>query len=204
MSSSMIEYLMLAGISVFIVWRLYTTLGQDDGPPEGRQRGPVNSDAGSAGETKPEADIIPIRPNFSGPAADGLGEIHQADENFDPTSFMQGARSAYKMIVDAFAAGELETLRPMLDDDVYETWSEAIGSRQADQGEPASLLRLRDAEIVEASLDDHGVARVHVRFEAELGDGEKTFRSREIWTFMRSVASPDPNWILDDVDTVQA
>lgn len=206
MSSALIEYLALAGIALFIGWRLFVTLGQDEGPPEGRSRTSEPSQTGPANPpTGPQemAEILPMRPNFTGPAADGLEAIHQRDESFDPTTFIQGGRAAYKMIVDAFARGDLVTLKPLLDTDVYDAWSSAIDARNEAGTEAPTLLRLRDAEIVDASLDETSMARVMVEFKAELGDGETTFPAHEVWTFMRKVNSPDPNWILDDVDTVQ-
>jgi predicted lipid-binding transport protein (Tim44 family) len=146
-------------------------------------------------------NVEELRPTFTGPAAAGLEAIHNADPAFDPRTFLQGARSAYEMIVTAFGNGDREALRPLLDDDVYEAWDEAIAARETDGEDGMQLLRLRKAEIVEASLDEDGVARVAVEFESELGDGERTTRGDEIWTFKRPVASKDPNWLLDDVDT---
>ena len=63
------------------------------------------------------------------------------------------------------------------------------------------LLRIRKAEITDASLASDGMARVTVHYESELGDGETTTNASELWTFMRQTSSSDPNWILDDVDT---
>jgi predicted lipid-binding transport protein (Tim44 family) len=41
------------------------------------------------------------------------------------------------------------------------------------------------------------IARVTVKFEAELAEGAIGVRdAREKWTFERDVRSPDPNWRL--------
>ncbi|MEL7231007.1 MAG: Tim44/TimA family putative adaptor protein [Pseudomonadota bacterium] len=199
MSQSMIEVLLLAGIALFIGWRLYTTLGTDDGPPEGRERvsAPPRPEKQPAGND----NIVPLKPNFTGPAADGLEAIYEADNGFDPRTFVQGARGAYEIIVGAFARGDRAALKPMLDTDVYEAWDAAITEREQTNSPSFELLRIRSADIREASLDEKSVARVMIEFQAELGDGETTTRSDELWTFMRSVDSSDPNWILDDVDT---
>ena len=202
MSSSMIEFILLAAIALFIGWRLYVTLGEDSGPPEGRDRTPA-----PAADRTPDApleepnNVHALRPTFTGPAAAGLESIHDVDQGFDPTEFLKGAKRAYEMIVGAYASGDRETLRPLLDDDVYEAWDAALTERESRNEEGMQLLRLRKSEISEASLDDDGVARVTVEFEAELGDGERTSRSDEFWTFKRSVRTDDPNWVLDDVDT---
>jgi predicted lipid-binding transport protein (Tim44 family) len=58
------------------------------------------------------------------------------------------------------------------------------------------LVRLRKAEIADAVLEDN-IARVVVKFEAELAEGADRVRdAREKWTFERDVRSPDPNWRL--------
>ncbi|MEO1641940.1 MAG: Tim44/TimA family putative adaptor protein [Pseudomonadota bacterium] len=195
----MIEVLLLAGIALFIGWRLYTTLGTDDGPPEGRER--VSATQRPEKQPTGSDNIVPLKPNFTGPAADGLEAIYEADNDFDPRTFVQGARGAYEIIVGAFAQGDRDALKPMLDTDVYEAWDAAITEREQTNASSFELLRIRSADIREASLDEKNVARVVVEFQAELGDGKTTTRSDELWTFMRSVDSSDPNWILDDVDT---
>ena len=202
MSSSMIEFILLAGIALFVGWRLFVTLGQDQGPPEGRSRVPTPAPTPTQDKSAPASgDVIPLRPSFTGPGAAGLEAIFEADQSFDPRGFMQGARSAYEMIVGAFARGDREALKPLLDTDVYEAWDAAIADRETTGAEGMQLLRVRKAEISDASLADDGMARVTVHYESELGDGESTVKASELWTFMRQTSSDDPNWILDDVDT---
>lgn len=201
----MIEFLVLAGIALFVGWRLFVTLGQDEGPPEGRDRrmpSPVPN-SNPAKSAPSGGDVVQLRPSFTGPAAAGMEAIFEVDANFDPRAFMQGARSAYEMIVASFARGDRDALKPVLDTDVYEAWDAAIAEREATGSEGMQLLRIRKAEISDASLGDDGMARVTVLYESELGDGETTTRAAELWTFMRQTSSDDPNWILDDVDTAE-
>lgn len=202
MSSSMIEFLLLAGIALFIGWRLFVTLGQDDGPPDGRGRTPTPTPSPTPTEQAPAGgDVVQMRPNFTGPAAAGMEAIYDADPSFEPVSFMRGARGAYEMIVGAFGRGDRAALKPLLDTDVYEAWDAAIAERESTGAEGLQLLRIRKAEISDASLDETGMARVTVHYESELGDGETTTKASELWTFMRQTSSSDPNWLLDDVDT---
>lgn len=205
MSSSMIEFLVLAGIALFVGWRLFITLGQDQGPPDGRDRtpSPTPNPTPMTKASTESADVVELRPSFTGPAAAGMEAIYEVDGSFDPRSFMQGARAAYEMIVTAYGRGDREALKPLLDTDVYEAWDAAIAEREVTGAEGLQLLRIRKAEIVDASLDTDGMARVTVHYEAELGDGETTTKASEDWTFMRQTSSSDPNWILDDVDTAE-
>ena len=198
MSSSIIELALLAAIAAFVGWRLYTTLGSDNGAPDGRARSeaPQPRPVSEAQKPKPESNL---RPAFTGPAAAGLEAIHAADPSFNPREFLQGARNAYEMLASAFAQGDRETLKPWLDTDVYEAWDAAIAARETSGEEAPHLIRIRHSEIEEARLDGT-MARVTVRFEAELGDGDLMRKSEEFWTFMRDTSSDDPNWLLDDVD----
>jgi len=200
----MIEFLLLAAIAVFIGWRLYVTLGQDAGPPEGQVRGPT---------VKPDLpeDVEPVmletqedktRADLPEDVVIGLKAIEAADRSFDLTGFLAGARGAYELIVTAFAEGDLDRLRPLLDDDVFEAWEAAISARDAShQDGGPQLLRLVNSELREASMDQDRIARIALLFEADLNDGVRTFTVSEVWTFKRSVNSKDPNWLLDDVDT---
>lgn len=200
MSNPLIEVLILAAVALFVLWRLYSALGRggDEGPvqrpaPQADKR--VATDAPSPAPRRVENE----RPIFTGPAAGGLEDIYNADPSFRTEEFMRGAKAAYQMIVAAYARGDRGALRPLLDDDVYEAWDAAISEREASGASPFELLRVKRAEIDRAELDGY-MARVMVRYEAELGDGETTRIAREIWTFMRDVSSSDPNWLLDDVD----
>jgi predicted lipid-binding transport protein (Tim44 family) len=201
MSNPVIEVLILAAVALFVLWRLYVALGRggDERPiqrptpaPEQRERAPE-----TPAPTPRRNDME--RPIFTGPAAAGLEDIYNADRSFTAEDFLRGAKAAYTMIVGAYARGDRAALRPLLDDDVYEAWDAAITAREASGERAFELLRVKRAEIERAEMDG-GIARVWVRYEAELGDGEVTRTAKEIWTFKREVASSDPNWLLDDVD----
>ncbi|MEM6410716.1 MAG: Tim44/TimA family putative adaptor protein [Pseudomonadota bacterium] len=196
------EVLIAAAVALFVLSRLYVALGRDDGPPEGRSRTPARAPATSGVPSGPRDIDEPVRqkPVFYGPAADALEKIYEADESFHPDEFRTGARGAYEMILSAYASGDRKALRPLLDDDVFEAWDAAIKEREASGEDPFELLRIQKLEIEDAELDGN-ISRVMVRFEAELGDGETTRSTRDIWTFKRDITSNDPNWVLDDVET---
>jgi predicted lipid-binding transport protein (Tim44 family) len=201
MFDPVIEVVILAAIALFVLFRLYTVLGRgEDNSPMQRTEPtakPRPVDTGPA--DVPQAGAEAERPIFTGPAAGGLEDIYTADNSFTEPGFMRGAKAAYTMIVTAFAEGDRAALRPLLDDDVYEAWDHAIAEREATNGKAFELLRIRRAEIESAEMDGD-TARIWVRYEAELGDGETTRTARELWAFMRNVTANDPNWILDDVE----
>ncbi|KJS38994.1 MAG: hypothetical protein VR74_03545 [Hyphomonas sp. BRH_c22] len=203
MFDPIIEVLVLAAVALVVLSRLYMALGKggNDRPVQRPNPAPSPRDAKPVDLSEHRERRGPSdRPIFTGPAAGGLEEIYNADNSFSESGFLQGAKAAYTMIVAAFARGDRDALRPLLDDDVYEAWDAAISARTPGDAAHFDLLRIRRAEIDSAELDGR-MARIMIRYEAELGDGETTRTAKEIWTFMRDVTSPDPNWILDDVET---
>lgn len=202
MSNPVIEVLILAAVALFVLWRLYVALGRGGDERPMQRPSPAPEQRGGAPETATPAPrrAEAERPVFTGPAAGGLEDIYNADRSFTAEDFLRGAKAAYQMIVAAYARGDREALRPLLDDDVYEAWDAAITERDASGARAFELLRIKRAEIDRAELDALGIARISVRYEADLGDGETTRTAKEIWTFKREVASSDPNWLLDDVD----
>lgn len=200
MFDPVVQVVILAAIALFVLFRLYTVLGKgEDDTPMRRTEPSAKRDTPASPVDRPLQPVEPETPIFTGPAAAGMEEIYNADRRFNEPEFMRGARAAYAMIVGAFARGDREALRPLLDDDVYEAWDQAISDRETNNTPAFDLLRIKKAEIESAELDGK-MARVWVRYQAELGDGETTRTAKELWAFMRDVTGTDPNWILDDVE----
>lgn len=145
-------------------------------------------------------------------AESGLIAIAKADKTFDPAAFLSGAQDAFVMIVEAFAAGDRETLEYLLDGSVYHAFDTSLSEREAlGQTQKADIHAIRKAQIIEAQLDNSAMARITIRFEAEEttvtrdaqgniidGDPDKTTHMRDIWTFSRKVRDRDPRWIVTE------
>ena len=199
-----IDLIILAAIAVFVISRLYAVLGQKTGaePPARRYReapAPARAAEREDGAPIEDEERPRIRAAFTGPAAAGLEAIAAVDANFAPDDFVKGARRAYELIVGAFADGDRDALKQLVDTDVQDVYSQAIAERETSGAEPMRLVRLRQARIVDASVDSAKFGRVMVSFESELSDGENLRQAKEIWTFKRSLNSQDPNWLLDEV-----
>lgn len=197
-SRELIEVLILAAVAVIVIGRFFSVLGQRRGsdrpaaPPTPR---PATVDAGGATQPFP-SPAAPVAPQGS---SIGVAAVLAVDPSFDPAAFVAGARSAYELIVTAFASGDRAALGPLLSPRVFDSYSQAITEREAAGGKGPELVRLKSAEIMEARVDDN-IARVAVRFEAELAEGAHGIReTKERWTFERDVRSRDPNWKLAGV-----
>ncbi|MEN3792194.1 Tim44/TimA family putative adaptor protein [Fulvimarina sp. MAC3] len=138
-----------------------------------------------------------------------LRKIKDVDADFEPKQFLEGAKIAYEMVVDAFAQGDRNTLRNLLSSEVYEGFEAAIAAREK-SGETmrSSFIGIDDAKIVSAELRGRE-ALVTIRIVSEMisatlnsngdvldGDMETVVEVRDIWTFGRDTKSRDPNWKL--------
>ena len=135
--------------------------------------------------------------------------IRVADPDFSPRDFVEGAKSAFEMIVEAFAESDTPTLRPLLGDDVYDEFSAAIRERiSAQNTAETTIISLDDASLVGADIRG-STARITIKFISQQvnvtrdadenvigGHPEKVVRIADIWTFARNMRSNNLNWML--------
>jgi predicted lipid-binding transport protein (Tim44 family) len=150
------------------------------------------------------------------PVAEGLKAIAATDRSFNATEFLAGARTAYEMVVTAFAEGDRKVLKQLLSKDVYDGFVSAIGQREARQETiEFKFIGIDKADITGAAVKN-GTAQVTVRFLSKLvsathdksgkvidGDPVHVGDVTDIWTFARDVNSRDPNWKLIATESVE-
>ncbi len=216
---TVLEIVLLAMVAAFLGLRLYSVLGrraehEEESVP---QRFEADDKPGGVVHPAPAAVIAaPRAPELEGvmPAVErGLREIAAGDNTFNLGQFLEGARGAYRMVLEAFWQGDRETLRELCDDDVYAGFVAALDAREA-AGETLdnSLIRIEETRIHSASLDGR-MARIALLFVADVaaitrdkdgnviaGSLDDAIESRDVWTFARNTAARDPNWLLDETD----
>jgi predicted lipid-binding transport protein (Tim44 family) len=234
-----ISTIVFAIIAIFVVWKLRSVLGTRNGA----ERPPFDPNAARNGangaQPQPLGQVVrmPTAPPAAAPpaasapsdgaarwkgfaepdskVAAGLDAIAAADRNFTPEGFLAGARSAYEMIVTAFAAGDRAALGNLLAPEVLDNFSKAIEARIA-RGETmeTTLVSIDSATFEDAQLVN-GAAQLSVRFAAKLishtsdksgavteGSADAVVDHLDIWTFSRDVSSRNPNWQLSATETV--
>lgn len=211
----------LAFIALFVGLRLYAVLGERTGH-EQQQQQPVpktaEADAGFVPSVQPARGAI--LPDIDAPgmafvatAGPGVRALLAADPGFDVANFLEGAKAAYRMILEAFWKGDLEALRGHVDAHVFETFANAVEERtKSGLALDNRLVSIDQAVISEASLDK-SVAILTVRFEADIaavtrnaegavvaGSLSDAVQTRDLWTFRRDISHSDPNWLLIETD----
>jgi predicted lipid-binding transport protein (Tim44 family) len=227
-----LDILFFGAIAVFLVFRLRSVLGKRMGHEQKDARryadyrlNPDKAGDKPANDTKRDDDKIIALPDRTangdrgakpeaaasavGPVEAGLARIKAVDPDFSKDGFLAGAKAAFEMIVTAYAAGDVATLRPLLSNEVFERFKSAIDQRRkAGETLSTTLVGIKSAEIIEAGLQDR-IASVTVKFVSEQvnvttdaggkvvdGDASQVTTVTDIWTFARNTRARDPNWSL--------
>ena len=208
----------LALVALFIGLRLYSVLGERTG----HEQQPILKPADPDARVEPRANQ-PSMPQptvsdgsdmaFLPTAGPGVRAILAADSAFDVARFLEGAKSAYRMILESFWKGELDTVRGHVDDHVFETFAAAVEQRKKDGLVLDNRLVAIDQALIAEAAIERSVAIVTVRFEADIAavtrnaEGEvvagslsDAVQTRDLWTFRRDTSSRDPNWLLIETD----
>ncbi|MCK0070187.1 Tim44/TimA family putative adaptor protein [Kordiimonas laminariae] len=209
----MMDIILLAMVAAFILLRLRSKLGEHS---EQDRFPPPAANGGSMGQQNSTYDAEPVQNENTVVDLEGdpalrhtFMDIRRQDSSFDVNQFLDGAQQAYGMILEAFWAGDRETLRNFLDDSVYGQFEAAITSREA--GELTLENRIVDIDstkVVAAELANK-VAELTVQFKSEIvavtrdkdgnvieGDVSDVVEMNDSWTFSRNVKSRDPRWTL--------
>jgi len=219
-----IGIIFLAMVAVFLVARLYKVLGRRTG----HERRP-DPFPGSANDDQRRDTVLPMpdrtRPTRSdepavgvgvatsgaaaAPLQSGIARIRSADPQFDPAKFIAGARTAFEWIIGAFANGDAASLRPLLNDEVFDNFNSAIKSRQqARETLQTTLVGITSADLIEADLQGRNAVatvkivsdQINVTRDADGkvidGDPSAVTAVTDIWTFARNIRSRDLNGTL--------
>jgi len=216
---SLAVIVILALVALFFGLRLYSVLGERTGH---EQHQPIPKPAESDARVEPRAHqpaSPPVAPAEAGDmafvptAGPGVRAILAADPSFDVARFLEGAKAAYRLILEAFWKGDTDTLRPHVDDHVYETFTSSIEQRKADGLTLDNRLVAIDQAVISEASADKAAAILTVRFEADIaavtrnaegqvvaGSLSDAVQTRDLWTFRRDISSRDPNWVLIETD----
>ena len=198
-SAPYIDIIIFAILAVFLIFRLRSVLGRRDGFDE------KPDDEGKRAVFKKSDPSIKELDATSG---EGIAAVVAADAHFSQQDFLDGAGLAYKMILEAFAKGDMDQLKPLLGYDIATDFGDAIRDRRkAGEVLTIELVDLSRVDLVRAWVEA-GIAFIAVEFHStqkkilrdeagkiiEGSDEAEMFVDQ--WVFERDVTSKNPNWLL--------
>ncbi|MBY0272761.1 MAG: Tim44/TimA family putative adaptor protein [Alphaproteobacteria bacterium] len=194
-----LDLILLAALAAFLGYRLWVILGTHEKDKPIRKRRSTEDD-----------NVIPVRAqSFSAKSTEKEPEAQNASKNIDEDRFLQGAGTAFRKIVQAYAGGETLVLQKLLEGPLLETFEEAIEKRKkAKKTLEVEIARIVTSEIL-SQREEKGIGYVTVRFVSEQclvtrnskgkvleGDPDRFTEVTDIWTFSRPLDSSNPNWKL--------
>lgn len=208
----------LALVALFIGLRLYSVLGERTGHEQQPILRPADQDA----RVHPPVAQPPAAPPSADNSSDlayvplagpGVRAILAADSSFDVARFLDGAKAAYQLILEAFWRGDIDSVKGHIDAHIHDTFANAIEQRKKEGLTLDNrLVTIEQAVISEAAME-RSLAVITVRFEADIaavtrnaegqvvaGTLNDAVQTRDLWTFRRDLASRDPNWLLIETD----
>jgi len=232
--------IIFALLAAFVVWKLRSVLGTRNGaekPPSNpfarRAPGGLGPRAGDPardsvnrviplpGAAEPPVAAAPDKADRWKPYAEpgstawaGLDSIAAADPSFDIKAFIEGAKSAYEMIITAFAEGNRDVLRHLLIPAVFESFAAALADREKRGEKITTTFVSIDKVMIEAAALRGKTADLKLHFTSQMitatrdqsgkvvdGNPDRVVQVDDIWTFIRDTDSRDPNWKLAATET---
>src|SRR5262249_4916220 len=106
-SLQVLTLIIFAGLARIVLYQLYAVLGRRVG------RKPEAQGVPTTAQPRRATDAAAGEPD-DGISLTGLAAVKAKDPGFDVSRFLTGAKTAYEMIVKAFANGDRNQLRPLL------------------------------------------------------------------------------------------
>ncbi len=136
--------------------------------------------------------------------AGGTAAVTMSDK-----AFLEGAKAAFAMTLESYAAADQERLKALLDKEMFARMKEEIEKRQkAEERLEISLLEIVEARISERAQDERfeqiavtfTSKQCHLLFDKDNklieGDPDEEELLCDLWTFRQNIASQDPTWFL--------
>ena len=193
--NSSFEYLdiiLLAIIAGFIILRLRGMLGRRTGH-----------------EKKDFGDLFGKKATQSGSEKKVVNLSPDKLDNAAKEQFIKGAKVAYEMIITSFAKGDKKTLKPLLNKEIFQNFSDEIDHRKKENlKSELTFVGVKSAEIKNFEKKDN-IYIFTVNFVSEIitckkdknnkvveGNPDIIKKVNDVWKFSKNMWSSNPNWYL--------
>ena len=123
--------------------------------------------------------------------------------------FIEGAKAAYEMIITSFAKGDKNALKPLLNKEIYQNFSDEIDHRKKENlKSELTFVGVKSAKIKNFEKKNN-VYTFTVNFVSEIITYKKDKNNKviegspdiiktvnDIWKFSKNMWSSNPNWYL--------
>lgn len=210
------DIIVIGAIAAFILLRYRAMLGE----PRGRDES-ARPSAAPLAENERVVQLPMLRASPATPEkvddfskhGDSLAEkfvaMRAIDREFSPDEFLQGARTAYEMVITAFSKRDEDTLKMLLSPDMFKSFALSLADAQKENRfTDTTLVAITSAKVTSAKLvGSHATIAVDfvsdqihlIRDEAGTileGDPSAQLKVEDGWVFTRNLNSASPNWTI--------
>ena len=202
-----LDIIILGLLALFLGFRLKNLLGDRSGYGED-----INNLENYDTKSK-DSNVINL--NNKKINGDGLETLTKADPSFSEKDFLEGAKSAFKIIIEAFVDSDIEKLKPLLDYELLKSFTKSISEREARQDKQyVDILSINNINIINISIKE-SIASITIQIESDQikytvdknekiidGNNEESEVIKDKWVLERDLSSNNPNWKLVETDVV--
>lgn len=200
------DLIFLVAIAAFIIYKLFQSLGKEDkNLKQFKHIEPVlNNLKKHANHIKNvEFEVISIKEaNLSPKIKQVFEKLLREEKSFSMNNFIDGAKKAFKMIIIAFNSNEIQTLKELLDYQLYQKFIKEINNRAINTvKQEVTLVGIKDVKILDADIQGN-VASIKLEIISEQiiigrdkdkkivsGSVNKILQICDIWTFSKQIKS---------------
>ena len=147
-----------------------------------------------------------------------LSRAHSVNLSFDKLDeakeqFIKGAKAAYEMKITSFAKGDKKALKPLLNKEIYQNFSDEIDHRKKENSKSElTFVGVKSAEIKNFEKKDN-IYIFTVNFVSEIITCKKDKNNKviegnpdiiktvnDVWKFSKNMWSSNPNWYLVETE----
>lgn len=207
-----IDVIFLGLIAGFILYKLFTILGQKDDDGSYNPKTYVNNIIDISDKVSAAPEAIPTFSETEQKLSQGfetvVAQIRSIDPNFSLEKFLKGAKSAFEMVLTAFAENDRNTLEQLLSKETYELFTKEIDTRIKNGVQlNLTLVALPVVEIKNIELKKNTVS-IDVFYQSQQitllknndgkiveGDVSQVDNVNDTWTFSKELNSKN-SWYL--------
>lgn len=209
------DIIVIGAIAAFILLRYRAMLGENSGRDvDTRPASPVAGDQPRVIQLPLGHAVMPIekKDDFSadyGALAEKFTAMRSIDPAFTPDEFLGGARTAYEMVIAAFSKRDHDTLKMLLSEDMYKSFSlSLVDAEKEKRFNDTTLIAISESRITAAQLVgaqatitvDFVSDQIHLIRDAAgaiiEGDVSQQNRVEDSWVFTRNLSSSNPDWTI--------
>ena len=135
--------------------------------------------------------------------------------NFNEDNFLKGSQNAVEMVNDAFSNKDIDTLKSLLSEHVFENFKKQIDTLiNQNRILKSSLISFLSSKINNIYIENKAIL-IDVLFEMEqinfvedkdgkviMGNKKKIEKVKEKWVFEKKISNKDNFWIINNIENI--